>query len=539
MQLKEEEPLTPPEVKKRNRTTVACNNCHKKKSKCDGQTPCSTCKRLGQPCSYDRPSKGPQGTEDLSYLETLERRIAKLYALLVEHNIAPPLEEQKSPPRNHPLVVESPRMEPTSMSIPDSRITSVRPEVSDSMNAMLMDLFFTRVYPTFHLLDLYDARIFWQNNCLNSAILANAIYCNACRFSPEYINGSTSGLPGDSFYLQAHELTTSELAKPPSMSLVFAFLLMTDYSFAFGRAAVGSTYHAMAVRACVQMGINIEEVTKTPSSFESEMKRRLWWTCVIFDITRCISTRGHSTLATIPWSVRLPRSPNAIIDYVQMNEIEIELELFSRKDECFIPGFVHVKHPAGCMATIHFILGRIFEVTRESTRKLPPAQLTLAKVELELSLLDWLDCLPRDLRLTWLAENPHSVETPIILYMHCLYFTGHLMLYESTMYDLTLTASSPFKKTLYEITFGMNTVINMASKLNPHFEGFPAFFNFCVFKCGSIVFTTMQTIKDRDQLQHYKLCAHSCTYALNMMVKERNHSSVYWDALSSYQSPTA
>lgn len=54
-------------VRKRNRLTVVCTNCRRRKSKCDRQIPCGNCVRLGDSdsCVYVKEAKSDRGTNDI------------------------------------------------------------------------------------------------------------------------------------------------------------------------------------------------------------------------------------------------------------------------------------------------------------------------------------------------------------------------------------------------------------------------------------------------------------------------------------------
>ncbi len=46
-----------PKGSKRKRVTRACDECHKKKVKCDGKQPCLHCSVYSYPCTYNKPTK--------------------------------------------------------------------------------------------------------------------------------------------------------------------------------------------------------------------------------------------------------------------------------------------------------------------------------------------------------------------------------------------------------------------------------------------------------------------------------------------------
>ena len=65
---------------KRKRSTIACDECHRKRTKCDGRTPCSLCVKNMTYCTTSRKvgKRGPKA----GHLERLESRVRILESLL-------------------------------------------------------------------------------------------------------------------------------------------------------------------------------------------------------------------------------------------------------------------------------------------------------------------------------------------------------------------------------------------------------------------------------------------------------------------------
>ena len=65
-------------IVQRRRTAFACVSCRFRKSRCDGQTPCSTCQALDIDCNYDHETISTKGKSDLilSAISRLEKSIA-------------------------------------------------------------------------------------------------------------------------------------------------------------------------------------------------------------------------------------------------------------------------------------------------------------------------------------------------------------------------------------------------------------------------------------------------------------------------------
>ncbi|KAL1857976.1 Gypsy retrotransposon integrase-like protein 1 [Paecilomyces lecythidis] len=68
-------------MQKRRRVTRACDECRRKKIKCDGKQPCTHCTVYSYECTYDQPSNRRRNPAP-QYIEALESRLHKAEALL-------------------------------------------------------------------------------------------------------------------------------------------------------------------------------------------------------------------------------------------------------------------------------------------------------------------------------------------------------------------------------------------------------------------------------------------------------------------------
>ncbi|ODH15003.1 hypothetical protein ACO22_06487 [Paracoccidioides brasiliensis] len=73
-------PKLPP-LQKRRRVTRACDECRRKKIKCDGKQPCTHCTVYSYDCTYDQPSNRRRNPAP-QYIEALENRVRKAEAIL-------------------------------------------------------------------------------------------------------------------------------------------------------------------------------------------------------------------------------------------------------------------------------------------------------------------------------------------------------------------------------------------------------------------------------------------------------------------------
>ncbi|KXS12034.1 hypothetical protein M427DRAFT_137594 [Gonapodya prolifera JEL478] len=82
---------------KGQRVSLACDNCHASKKKCNGEHPCSYCRRLGRECIYNRESTNRARS---NYVLALEQKLAQIERRL--SGVAPSLYEQVMGPTPTP-----------------------------------------------------------------------------------------------------------------------------------------------------------------------------------------------------------------------------------------------------------------------------------------------------------------------------------------------------------------------------------------------------------------------------------------------------
>ncbi|KAF1985238.1 hypothetical protein K402DRAFT_422203 [Aulographum hederae CBS 113979] len=81
-QTNEDEPGKPSlPMQKRRRVTRACDECRRKKIKCDGKQPCTHCTVYSYECTYDQPSNRRRNAAP-QYIEALEARLKRAEAII-------------------------------------------------------------------------------------------------------------------------------------------------------------------------------------------------------------------------------------------------------------------------------------------------------------------------------------------------------------------------------------------------------------------------------------------------------------------------
>ncbi|KAK9373600.1 fungal-specific transcription factor domain-containing protein [Lipomyces chichibuensis] len=74
-------PMNPTPIQKRRRVTRACDECRRKKIKCDGKQPCTHCTVYSYECTYDQPSNRRRNPAPF-YIHQLESRLQQSIAVL-------------------------------------------------------------------------------------------------------------------------------------------------------------------------------------------------------------------------------------------------------------------------------------------------------------------------------------------------------------------------------------------------------------------------------------------------------------------------
>ena len=92
---------------KRSRVALACQRCKTRKQKCDGNRPCSNCRRTEQQCEYVIPQK-PMPFGKQHYIKALEHRVAELETILATHGMVEPSSDHWATSEPHSTQVEAP-----------------------------------------------------------------------------------------------------------------------------------------------------------------------------------------------------------------------------------------------------------------------------------------------------------------------------------------------------------------------------------------------------------------------------------------------
>ncbi|KAG1166961.1 hypothetical protein G6F36_012747 [Rhizopus arrhizus] len=267
--------------KKRMRATQACILCRKKKIKCDGTKPfCLHCQESNLECEYTESKKrGPRK----GYVQVLEDRLAQLEKMLV-------VSDKKG--------IQSTEYD----DLPDPEIVT-----------HLIDLFFryiNSVFPFVHRGRLKQSIV---DKTVSKPLLWS-VMATAARFSDHpSIKTDPPYLASEKFALKANSLINASLLEPTLPNIQFwGIMSCLEYGSASGSKAW--IYGGIAVRLCQELGINKEEVLKTPIKAPDgstdylgmALRRRIFWSCFCIDKFSSTSTDRPQGFEIGDYDVRMP-----------------------------------------------------------------------------------------------------------------------------------------------------------------------------------------------------------------------------------------
>ncbi|KAI5457834.1 hypothetical protein BGZ63DRAFT_364201 [Mariannaea sp. PMI_226] len=124
-------PLQP--IQKRRRVTRACDECRRKKIKCDGKQPCTHCSVYSYECTYDKPSNRRRNPAP-QYIEALESRLQRAESLLhkfmpdvdlADPNLDPAIQQEFRNRETARAQAQKVRQPPSQPDLSDAHITSM------------------------------------------------------------------------------------------------------------------------------------------------------------------------------------------------------------------------------------------------------------------------------------------------------------------------------------------------------------------------------------------------------------------------------
>lgn len=234
---------------KRKRSSKACDVCHKKKIKCDGNNPCSNCIDSKIPCVFSPRTKkrGPRA----GYIGTIEKKLRDMESFLMDHGINCFSFQQNiesnnvlNEGRNSSSVLVNDKINNITSDIISNNENNNEEDISDTLDDSfkvsetkiimpLIEIFFKSVnthMPVIHKLTFYDKL---KSNEKISPLLLNAIYLVSIR----YVNNPENYTP-ESVLLKTVKILLEEKINEPSMETLQAIIILSVH---FSGMSIGSS----------------------------------------------------------------------------------------------------------------------------------------------------------------------------------------------------------------------------------------------------------------------------------------------------------
>ncbi|KAG4025630.1 hypothetical protein MFRU_054g00590 [Monilinia fructicola] len=361
--------LQPP-VRKRRRTQLACNSCRQRKTACNGDRPsCSSCIRRGvqDSCSYEEATVGTKaslnpgksliignpkpnvhfrtvsqstslsnaatgnasspgnvgGLAMVSDIETQDSLYGGSSTIALVSQVRQAVSDQ-SVPNTHSQPIDSTNQPSGDVEILYSQdfanfILPQRQQADEFLNC-----YWEFVHPVFPLLDLQTFNSTYETLWLSSPgkgldgdelnetifhATLNLVFALGCQYSNDVPPHRKSSY-ADELYRRSRRLINFEILDALQLSLVQLFLLTGVY--------LQSTEHAnrcwnvvgLAIRTAQGLGLNTENNSHRNSQLSNEIRRRVWYTCVLLDRLLAMTFGRPTMIRTGSWDVQEP----AIID---------------------------------------------------------------------------------------------------------------------------------------------------------------------------------------------------------------------------------
>ncbi|KAI9785062.1 MAG: hypothetical protein M1816_000532 [Peltula sp. TS41687] len=139
-------PRSPLSGQKRRRVTRACDECRRKKIKCDGKQPCTHCTVYSYDCTYDQPSNRRRNPAPQHYIEALQSRLRRAEAIIKAELPDVNLDEddldtnaQHQPPVPQRAWLDTSKPHPTPASQQDDKSRSMIDQDGDALLESMVD----------------------------------------------------------------------------------------------------------------------------------------------------------------------------------------------------------------------------------------------------------------------------------------------------------------------------------------------------------------------------------------------------------------
>ncbi|KAJ9074035.1 hypothetical protein DSO57_1010336 [Entomophthora muscae] len=510
---------------KRKRLSQACNSCHQKKTKCDGQKPtCGSCSRNSSNCVY--PSKaikrGPrQGfTERLeSRLEAIEKKVESLFDLFSNRK---DLTNQNSPPApSDPSL----HLSSDTFNIFEGRLSKPvkglgdLPFLTPELSLSLLKLYFENIHP---ILPIIHPSSFFQRYKRNDIPqhLLYSIYSVASKFSdcPE-LQRTPRWKQGDVFEAQA----SAQIVGVSDFSLDYlaSLILLAKSLYQRGQISRGWLYGGISVRAAHVLALHTADEknahVKSPAPEKwilAERQRRTWWGCYTIDSYASAATGRPPTINEFPSQVSLPKVTDGWEDDPTH---EIPPGISPTRGQTWFTQYIK----------LIAILSSVAKFVYPPLSSQPsPALLSRSVVSHHSQLTSWLLQLPDNLKMENARLDSSAVGEISNRHVWCLH-----ALYHATI--IVLYSSKPARKSeLGDISqVCLNSADNITHIFSSCFEAFPQLFspfyvNYCAFLANRVY------LDSPLHLSWDALITSNTKFATNYQLIQNNRT--YWSMAEHY-----
>ncbi|KAF5855754.1 hypothetical protein ETB97_008472 [Aspergillus alliaceus] len=428
--------------RKRKRVSVACRSCRVRKSRCDGAQPCSTCEDTETECMYEQAHSRP-AVETVT--DRVEQRLLaieqKLQRLGQEARVDWSPEAATSIPPNGKLTLDDgvdgmdatggsrdddfdgflqrpPDESPSSLSADRGvveRFSFPPPAEADG----LLQIYFTTVnlmMPCIHEASFLGTYRKMRNNELPDIRrswlgVLNIIFAIATNLTTATTPTSERATRSRMYFERAMEVTKSDIVGRVSLELELFFLLVYSYLEGTTSASLAWTFHSLAVKGAYQLGLHGIS-SKGLSQIDQELRRRLWYWCVMND--RLLSA-SYGRPPLIPLShVRINKLVHLPFNNVPSGVIMSSIEYFD-----------------ALMSLTHIVGGavdKLYDQNLGSQIQLPINEVVERINRLTWQLATWQDGLPACLSIITsqdtLEDVPLTIGTPRLRVLLSLRYLG-------------------------------------------------------------------------------------------------------------------
>ncbi|KAL4965185.1 transcription factor domain-containing protein [Aspergillus stella-maris] len=448
-------------------TTRACEECRRRRAKCDGTRPaCSRCLQWQISCQYSTAEDGRRPAPK-AYVLQLRQRIDTLERLLERHGIDPQegkaseLAKQQNTEASVDDLTESfggrlaldealnfdgdgemhyfgpmsgrlqfksssSTSNPTDPVIGNSPITNpIPPAILNPLDAITVETGFSRSIQD-HLLELYfiwenpwfavvDEELFRRDMATGgrywSPLLHLSMLATGSRYSHRLdvrSNPHDSNTAGAMFFERAKPYLHKEIEKP-SLTTVQALVVIGMFYIAIGADAACWLHHGMANRLSLDMGLNLDPVgfeeMNLLSLREAQLRRQIYWALYCHDKMSSLYTGRICSMLESQGAVKLPDDDEKV----------------SQTSDCTQNTFRSLQR---AMIRIAQIQEKILLSLWAPKLRLGPDRRSPFLKSCLLDLKSWLYDLPPDLRIDRSTPN----NTPHAYTLHMVYHTTRIIL---------------------------------------------------------------------------------------------------------------